>query len=311
MGVVTAKEIIEAGVHFGHRSSRWHPKMAPYIFGKRNLIHIVDGRETIKGLVRASNFLTQIVASGKEIVFVGTKRQAKTLVGEEAQRSKMHWVSERWLGGTLTNFHTIRSRLKRLEELEGYEADGSILQYSKKRISALRRERRKILRNLEGLRQMKQLPGALVVVDVRREHIAVAEARKMKIPVVALVDTDCDPRLVDLVIPGNDDAFRSIQVVTKILADSIILGKKRYDTAQAEAAKARKEEEAAKAEARRAEQKAKQAEAKAKAEEAAKLEEAAKVAREAAAAKAAEGSSEGAAKEEAPAADTPKEGAGS
>lgn len=244
MALVDVKEIIEAGVHFGHRVSRWHPKMRPYIFGKRNLIHIVDVRETVKGMVRASNFLRQLAAAGKEAVYVGTKRQAKALVAREAQRAGQHWVSERWLGGTLTNFHTIRSRLKRLEELEALEQNGTIDQYSKKRISALRRERRKILRNLEGLRKMKDLPGCLVVVDVRNEHIAVKEARKIGIPVVGLVDTDCDPRDVDIVIPGNDDAYRSIQVVLRVLTDAVLAGRDKYVTTRAELERARQEEAA-------------------------------------------------------------------
>jgi small subunit ribosomal protein S2 len=242
LAIVDVKEIIEAGVHFGHRASRWHPKMAPYIYGKRNLIHIVDVRQTIKGLVRASNFLTRLSAAGKEAIFVGTKRQAKSLIMREAQRSGMHWVSERWLGGTLTNYHTIRLRLKRLEELEALESSGQIEEYSKKRISALRRERRKILRNLEGIRNMKGLPGCLIVVDIRREYIAVREARKMKIPVVALVDTDCDPHDIDIVIPGNDDAYRSIQVILKVLADSLMMGRKRYEVAQAEGERAQQPE---------------------------------------------------------------------
>ena len=244
MAIVQVQNLIEAGVHFGHRVSRWHPRMKPFIFGKRNLIHIIDIRETIKGLVRASNFLTQITSGGKDIVFVGTKRQAKSLIEREAQRCGMHYVSERWLGGTLTNYHTIRSRLKRLEELEDLEKSGSIEHYSKKRISSLRRERRKITRNLEGIRNMKQLPGCLLVVDIRREYISVREARKIGIPVVALVDTDCDPREVDIVIPGNDDAYRAIQQVLRILTDSIIAGRDKYVTTQAEMERARAEDEA-------------------------------------------------------------------
>lgn len=254
MAIVDVQEIIEAGVHFGHRASRWHPKMKPYIFGKRNLIHIIDVRQTVRGLVRASNFLSRMAASGKEAIFVGTKRQAKSLIMREAQRCGMHWVSERWLGGSLTNYHTIRRRLKRLEELEALEADGSIEQYSKKRVSALRRERRKILRNLEGLRNMKQLPGCLVVVDIRRENNAVREARKIGIPVVALVDTDCDPDLADIVIPANDDAYRSIQVLLTVLSDSILAGRKRYDEARAAAEKAAQEERQREKEARAAAQ---------------------------------------------------------
>ncbi len=253
MAIVEVEKLIEAGVHFGHRVSRWHPRMRPYIFGKRNQIHIVDIRETIKGLVRASNFLNRVAQSGKQIVFVGTKRQAKTLVQQEAQRCGMHFVSERWLGGTLTNYHTIRSRLKRLEELEDLEKTGTIEQYSKKRISRLRRERKKIHRNLEGIRNLKSLPGCLVVIDVRREHIAVKEAKKLGIPLVGLVDTDCDPRDVDLVIPGNDDAYRSVQQVLRILADAITAGRDKYIEEQAAAEKARLEEEERQREAEKAE----------------------------------------------------------
>lgn len=238
MSFVQVQDLIEAGVHFGHRVSRWHPQMKPYIFGKRNLIHIIDIRETVKGLVRASNFLTQLAAQGKDVVFVGTKRQAKSLIQREAQRCGMQYVSERWLGGTLTNFHTVLSRLRRLEELEELERTGDIERYSKKRISSLRRERRKITRNLEGIRNMKQLPGAIVVVDIRREHIAVREARKVGIPVIGLVDTDCDPREVDIVIPGNDDAYRAIQVVLRVLTDAIIAGRDKYVQSQAAAEKA-------------------------------------------------------------------------
>jgi small subunit ribosomal protein S2 len=241
------KDLIESGVHFGHRVSRWHPKMKPFIFGKRNLIHIIDLRETLKGLVRASNFLTRLATTGKDVVFIGTKRQAKALIIREAQRADMHWVSERWLGGTLTNYHTIRARLKRLEELNAMETDGSIDNYSKKHVSALRRERRKIARNLEGIRNMKDLPGCLVIVDIRREYIAVKEAKKMGIPVVAVVDTDCDPGQVDIPIPGNDDAYRSIQVILRVLADAIIMGRRLYLDAREAAEKIRLEAEAVRA----------------------------------------------------------------
>ena len=243
MAIVQVENLIGAGVHFGHRVSRWHPRMRRYIFGKRNQIHIIDIRETIKGLVRASNFLRQLAQTGEQIVFVGTKRQAKNLVQQEAQRCGMHYVSERWLGGTLTNYHTIRSRLKRLEELEDLEKTGAIEQYSKKRVSALRRERKKINRNLEGIRNLKNLPGCLVVVDVRRENIAVKEAKKLGIPIVGLVDTDCDPSEIDLVIPGNDDAYRSVQQVLMILAESIIAGRDKFVELKAAAEKARLEEE--------------------------------------------------------------------
>lgn len=225
MVAINVQELVESGVHFGHKSSRWHPKMAPYIFGKRNQIHIIDLRQTVRGLLRACNFLTRLAASGREVVFVGTKRQAKVLVQEEAERAGMHWVSERWLGGTLTNNGTIRERLRRLEELESLEKTGEIEQYSKKRISAFRRVRRKIHRNLSGIRNMKQLPGCLIVVDISKEYIAVKEAQKLGIPVVGLVDTDGDPSKVDICVPCNDDAFRSIQMILRQMTDSLIAGK--------------------------------------------------------------------------------------
>ena len=242
MAIVDVKEIIQAGVHFGHRVSRWHPKMEPFIFGKRNLIHIVDVRETLKGIVRACNFLSQISAQGKQVVFVGTKRQAKSIVQREAERSENHYVAERWLGGSLTNLNTIRKRLKRLVELETLEETGEIEQHSKKQVSRLRRERRKIFTNLNGLRKMEKLPAALIAVDIRREHIAIREARKCGIPVIALVDTDCDPGLVDIVIPGNDDAFRSIEIILAALADALLTGKEKYAMIQAEEEKKRMEE---------------------------------------------------------------------
>ena len=179
---IDVKELIQSGVHFGHKASRWHPKMDPFIFGKRNQIHIIDLRQTVRGMLRAANFLGRLAATGREVIFVGTKRQAKSLVQAEAKRCGQHWVSERWLGGTLTNFHTIRERLKRLEELEGLETSGEIENYSKKRVSALRRERRKITRNLEGIRNLKGTPGAVVVVDIGKEYISVLEAKKLGVP---------------------------------------------------------------------------------------------------------------------------------
>jgi small subunit ribosomal protein S2 len=215
------KNLINAGVHFGHRTSRWNPKMAPFIFGKRNLIHIIDIRETVKGLLRSNKFLAKVVADGKDVLFVGTKRQARVSVEAVAKRVGMHSVTERWLGGTLTNFRTIRSRLSRLEELEGIEAGGMAGKYSKKMISALTRERRKIHRNLEGIRRMEKLPGALVIVDTKREHIAALEARKLHIPVVGVIDTDSDPDSVDIAIPANDDAMRAVELILDELANSI------------------------------------------------------------------------------------------
>jgi small subunit ribosomal protein S2 len=239
--------------------------MEPYIHQKHNRIHIVDLRETIKGLLRAQHFLTNLVEAGHEVIFVGTKAQAKEIVEAQAKRCGMHWVTHRWLGGTLTNFHTIRSRLRRLEELERIEADGSIQLRSKKEISSIRRERRKIQRNLEGIRKMARLPGAIIVSDIRRDEIAVDEARTLGIPVVAIVDTDCDPRLVDLVIPGNDDAFRSIEVLLAHLSDAVVAGRDKLVIRQAEDEKRRASEEA---EARRkAQERALAAAADAKAKE--------------------------------------------
>jgi small subunit ribosomal protein S2 len=219
------KELVDAGVHFGHRVSRWNPKMEPYIHGKRNMIHIIDVRETIKGLLRARKFLQNIVSSGKDVLFVGTKRQARHAVEEESRRAGMHYVSERWLGGTLTNFRTIRARLNRLEELEKLWATGQIETYSKKMKATLQREMDKIKANLEGIRRMNNMPGAMFIVDTRREHIAVKEARKLGVPTVALIDTDSDPDLIDLPIPGNDDAMKAIEIILHQLSDAIIEAK--------------------------------------------------------------------------------------
>jgi small subunit ribosomal protein S2 len=222
---VLVKDMIEAGVHFGHRASRWNPKMKPYIYGKRNLIHIIDLKETVRGLLRAIKFFQRIAAGNGLVLFVGTKRQAAETIVEHCNRAQMPYVTERWLGGTLTNFRTIRSRLERLEELESILDSEQALSYSKKMISTLSRERRKIDRNLSGIRHMNRLPEALLVIDPHREHIAVLEARKLGIKVVALLDTDCDPDLVDLPIPGNDDSMRSIELVVRRLADAILEGR--------------------------------------------------------------------------------------
>jgi len=220
------RELIESGVHFGNRISRWNPKMAPYIFGKRNSIHIIDIRETLKGLLRAKKFLAAVVSQGHDVLIVGTKRQARDIVEKQAQRVGMHYVNERWLGGTLTNFKTIRSRLARLEELESLEKTGKIDQLTKKERANVERERRKITRNLAGIRKMTRLPGVLVILDTRREYIAVKEARKLGIPTVCLVDTDCDPEMADIVIPGNDDGMRAIELIVRELADAVEEGKR-------------------------------------------------------------------------------------
>ncbi len=219
------EDLIESGIHFGQRASGWNPKMSPYIYGKRNAIHIIDIKETVKGLLLAKKFLQRTVSEGKDVVFVGTKRQAKSVLEERVPTVKMHYVTERWLGGTLTNYRTIRSRLKRLEELEGIERTDNFQSYSKKMESRLRREMNKIKRNLDGIRNMTKLPGAVVVIDVRRETNALREARKLGIPTVALVDTDGDPNLVDIPIPGNDDSMRGIDVIIRELCAAIAEGR--------------------------------------------------------------------------------------
>ncbi|MFN0007976.1 MAG: 30S ribosomal protein S2 [Planctomycetota bacterium] len=221
MDQVTVQELIDAGVHFGCRVSRWNPKMAPYIHGRRNLIHIIDLRETLRGVLRAQNLLYHLAAEGSTILWVGTKRQVKGVIQEAGQRTGMPVVTERWIGGTLTNFSVIRSRLKRLEELEKMEEDGSNSQLSKKMLSSMRRMRRKITRNLGGIREMTGMPGAMVVVDPAREANAVREARRMGVAVIGILDTDCDPASVDIVIPGNDDALKSVRLMIEQLVSSV------------------------------------------------------------------------------------------
>ena len=228
------KDLIEAGIHFGQRTSNWNPKMSAFIYGKRNSIHIIDIRETIKGLLLAKRFIGKVVADGKDVCFVGTKRQAKEVLERRIPDVKMHYVTERWLGGTLTNFRTIRSRLKRLEELESIEQNDNFQSYSKKMESQLRREMRKIRRNLEGIRGMEKLPGCLVVIDTRRELNALMEAKKLGIPTVCLIDTDGSPELADIAIPGNDDSMRSIDVVIRELCSAIADGKQSRRTQSGE-----------------------------------------------------------------------------
>jgi len=225
LATVLARELIEGGVHFGHRASRWNPKMRPYIYARRNLIHIIDVRETIRGLLRSRKFLQRVAAAGSLVLFVGTKRQASETMEQQALRCGMPFISDRWLGGTLTNFRTIRSRLGRLEELEALRAGDELASYSKKMQSALNREYRKMYRNLNGIRTMNRLPECLVVIDPRKEKNAVREAKKLGIATVALIDTDCDPDEVDLPIPGNDDSIRSIELITRLLADAVLAGK--------------------------------------------------------------------------------------
>lgn len=219
------REMIDAGIHFGHRVSRWNPKMKPYILTKKNSIHIIDPKETLRGLLAARKLVAQVAAEGKDILLVGTKRQARKAVQDNAERVGMHYVNDRWLGGTLTNFRTIRSRLSRLEKLEALDADGTLGKRSKKENSRLRREMAKIKRNLEGIRHMDRLPGVVFVVDANREVNALREAAKLGIFTVALIDTDSNPDLVDIPIPGNDDAMRAIELVARELTEAVKEGK--------------------------------------------------------------------------------------
>jgi small subunit ribosomal protein S2 len=225
MPIITAKELLKAGAHFGHRTSRWNPRMAPYIAGKRNKIHIIDLRETVRGLIEAAAFLRKIAREGRQILIVGTKRQAVGIVEREAGRCEMPFVAQRWLGGTLTNLSVVRSRIKYLEELEAAETNGVSEAYSKKDLSFHRREKRKVLRNLSGIRTLRDIPGALLVIDPRKENIAVREALRAGVPVVAILDTDCDPSNITIPIPANDDALRSVEILVTKLVDAILQGK--------------------------------------------------------------------------------------
>ena len=221
------KELIEAGIHFGQRRSNWNPKMRPYIFATRNQIHIIDIKETIKGLLLARKLVQKVTSEGKDVVFVGTKRQAQSAIEQHCTEVNQPYVTERWLGGTLTNFRTIRERLKRLEQLDQLIESGDIKSYSKKMESQLMREQRKIHRNLNGIRKMGNLPGAMVVVDVNREKNALNEARNLGIPTICLIDTDGDPHLADIPIPGNDDSMRSIDVVVRELCTAATEGRQK------------------------------------------------------------------------------------
>ncbi|NLM68522.1 MAG: 30S ribosomal protein S2 [Firmicutes bacterium] len=225
MAVITMKQLLEAGVHFGHQTRRWNPKMAPYIFTERNGIYIIDLQKTVKKVEEAYNFIREIVADGKSVLFVGTKKQAQETIREEAERCGMFYVNQRWLGGMLTNFKTINRRISRLRELETMREDGSFDLLPKKEVMRLEKELVKLERFLGGIREMRKLPGALFVVDPRKERIAVAEARKLGIPIVAIVDTNCDPDEIDYVIPGNDDAIRAVKLLTSTIADAVIEAK--------------------------------------------------------------------------------------
>ena len=225
MGSIEITELLDAGVHFGHQTKRWNPKMKPYIFGSRNGIYIIDLSQTVALFERAETYVRNLVASGKTILFVGTKRQAQDLVVEEAQRCGMYFVNQRWLGGLLTNFVTIQRSITRLRDLEAMAEDGRYDTFSKKEIARIEKEKRKLHKNLDGIRHMKKLPDAVFVVDTNNEKIAVDEARKLKIPVIGIVDTNCDPDDVDYLIPGNDDALRSLWLFLSRIADAAIAGR--------------------------------------------------------------------------------------
>ncbi|HMD76819.1 MAG TPA: 30S ribosomal protein S2 [Terracidiphilus sp.] len=224
MATITMKELLEAGVHFGHQTKRWNPKMKEYIFGERNGIYIIDLQKTLKLFKEASKFVTELCSTGKTILFVGTKRQAQDAVAEEATRAGMPYINQRWLGGLLTNWVTVQKSVKRLQELDEMATDGRYELLTKKEVIRLERERKHLQANLAGIKTMKRLPDAIFVVDSNNETIAVKEARKLGIPVVAVVDTNCDPTVVDYVIPGNDDALRAIRLFTSKIADSAVEG---------------------------------------------------------------------------------------
>jgi len=225
MTSVSMKELLEAGVHFGHQTKRWNPKMKEYIFGERNGIYIVDLQKTLRLFREALKFATQLGAEGKTVLFVGTKRQAQEVVAEEAVRAEMFFVNQRWLGGILTNFVTVQKSIARLRELNAMKTEGGFDELSKKEVSRLEKERKRLEKNLRGIQDMDRLPDAVYVIDSNREEIAVHEARKLRIPVIAIVDTNCDPGKVDHIIPGNDDALRAIKLFTSRLADAIIEGR--------------------------------------------------------------------------------------
>lgn len=222
------KQLLEAGVHFGHQTKRWNPKMAPYIFGERNKVYIIDLEKTAECLQKAREFLKDLARKGGSVLFAGTKRQAQDICAEQAKNCGMYWVSQRWLGGLLTNYATIKKSIARLKEINKMREDGSIKNFTKKEISLMMKERDKLEKNLGGIKDMERLPGALFVVDSKKEELAVAEARKLGIPIVALIDTNCNPELIDYPIPGNDDAIKSIRLVTGLIAESIAEGRKGF-----------------------------------------------------------------------------------
>lgn len=231
MAIISMKQLLEAGVHFGHQTRRWNPKMKPYIFTERNGIYIIDLQKTVKKIEEAYEFVRQLAADGGKVLFVGTKKQAQDSVREEATRSGMYYVNQRWLGGTLTNFKTIRKRINRLKEIETMEEDGTFDVLPKKETLNLLREKERLLKFLGGIRDMEKLPDAIFVIDPRKENIAIAEARKLNIPIIGIVDTNCDPDEIDYVIPANDDAIRAVKLLTSKIADAVIEGKQGIEEA--------------------------------------------------------------------------------
>ena len=225
MAIISMKQLLEAGVHFGHQTRRWNPKMAPYIFTERNGIYIIDLQKTVKKVEEAYNFIREVASRGESILFVGTKKQAQDAMRDEAIRCNMFFVNERWLGGMMTNFKTIQARISRLRKLEEMEANGTFELLPKKEVLGLRHEMEKLTKYLGGIKDMKKLPGALFIVDPRKEHIAVLEAHKLNIPIVATVDTNCDPDEIDHVIPANDDAIRAVKLLTAKMADAVLEGR--------------------------------------------------------------------------------------
>ncbi|EPZ46197.1 MULTISPECIES: 30S ribosomal protein S2 [Alicyclobacillus] len=224
MAIISMKQLLEAGVHFGHQTRRWNPKMARYIFTERNGIYIIDLQKTVRKVEEAYNFVRELAASGESILFVGTKKQAQEAVREEAERSGMFYVNQRWLGGTLTNFNTIQKRIRRLQQLERMQEDGTFDVLPKKEVILLKKEMERLEKFLGGIKGMTKMPGAMFIIDPRKERIAVAEAHKLGIPIVAIVDTNCDPDEIDYVIPGNDDAIRAVRLLTGKMADAVLEG---------------------------------------------------------------------------------------
>ena len=243
--VISMKSLLEAGVHFGHPTRRWNPKMAPYIFTERNGIYIIDLQKTVKKIDEAYNFIKDTVADGKSILFVGTKKQAQDAIKEEAERCGMFYVNQRWLGGLMTNNKTIQKRIDFLYDMERMEEDGTLELLPKKEVAQLKVQKEKLEKSLGGIKEMKQLPGAIFVVDPKKEKIAVAEARKLDIPIIAIVDTNCDPEEVDYVIPGNDDAIRAVKLLVSRMADAVIEGNQGLSMAEAEEVEGEEAEEAA------------------------------------------------------------------